>query len=87
MRPLSWFVAVILAVVFLAAAARELPPVASPPETTTVKTEPAYRGNTNTHKFHKRGCRYYDCTNCTAEFTTREDAIAAGYRPCGICRP
>lgn len=47
----------------------------------------AYRGNTNTHKFHKQSCRYFNCPNCTAKFATRQEAIEAGYRPCGICEP
>jgi hypothetical protein len=46
-----------------------------------------YHGNTNSHRFHQRSCRYFDCTNCTAKFTSREEAIAAGYRPCGTCKP
>jgi hypothetical protein len=44
-------------------------------------------GNTKSYKFHKKGCRYFTCTNCTARFNTREEAIAAGYRPCGTCDP
>ena len=46
-----------------------------------------YVGNTNTYKFHRMSCRYSGCKNCTAKFKTREEAIAAGYRPCGICEP
>jgi len=50
-------------------------------------TEPAYTGNTITKTFHKVGCRYFGCLTCTAKFQTREDAIAAGYKPCGSCKP
>ncbi|HUR81759.1 MAG TPA: Ada metal-binding domain-containing protein [Thermoanaerobaculia bacterium] len=46
-----------------------------------------YRGNTKTYKFHRATCRYYSCANCTARFKTREEAIAEGYRPCGVCDP
>ncbi|MBN2468032.1 MAG: Ada metal-binding domain-containing protein [Deltaproteobacteria bacterium] len=46
-----------------------------------------YHGNTKSHIFHKPSCRYYNCKDCTAEFTSREDAIAAGYRPCRVCNP
>jgi hypothetical protein len=68
---------------------------ASPPAPTQVEARapkipaPAaqYSGNTNTHKFHRKGCRYYSCPNCTAKFATREEAIRAGYRPCGTCDP
>jgi hypothetical protein len=47
----------------------------------------AYVGNTKSYKFHRNTCRHAGCTNCTARFATREEAIAAGYRPCGICEP
>lgn len=46
-----------------------------------------YRGNVNSKVFHRQGCRYYNCKNCTAEFMSREEAVEAGYRPCGVCRP
>jgi len=46
-----------------------------------------YHGNTNTLKFHEPSCRYYNCPHCTAVFKTRQDAIDAGYVPCGVCRP
>ncbi|HEX8155343.1 MAG TPA: hypothetical protein VF698_19575 [Thermoanaerobaculia bacterium] len=70
------------------------PPPPPPPTTPAIAAaavvpapEPAYAGNTNTHKFHRRSCRYFDCPNCTAKFKTREEAIEAGYRPCGTCSP
>lgn len=47
----------------------------------------AYFGNTQTHKFHRKSCRFASCRNCTAKFATRDEALAAGYRPCGICDP
>ena len=46
-----------------------------------------YHGNRRSKVFHKPGCRYYNCKNCTVEFETREEAIRAGYRPCKVCRP
>lgn len=46
-----------------------------------------YSGNTRSGVFHAAGCRYFDCRRCTARFSSREAAIQAGYRPCGICRP
>lgn len=51
------------------------------------KSTYSYAGNTNTKKFHKEGCRYFNCPNCTAKFRTRKDAIEAGYSPCGTCEP
>lgn len=44
-------------------------------------------GNTRSKVLHKAGCRHYMCRSCTAVFKTREEAIAAGYRPCRRCKP
>ncbi len=49
--------------------------------------EIVYHGNTNSMVFHQPSCKHYNCKNCTAVFKTREDAIKAGYRPCGGCKP
>lgn len=49
--------------------------------------ELVYHGNVKTKKFHMPGCRYYDCSNCTAIFHSAEDAIQAGYDPCRVCSP
>ena len=46
-----------------------------------------YHGNVNSHVFHKPGCSAYNCKNCTEIFKSREDALKAGYRPCGNCKP
>jgi micrococcal nuclease len=46
-----------------------------------------YSGNTNSGIFHSSGCRYFNCKNCTARFSSRDEAISAGYRPCKVCRP
>lgn len=47
----------------------------------------SFHGNVNSHKFHRSGCQHYNCKNCTAIFGSRAEAVAAGYSPCGICRP
>jgi hypothetical protein len=68
----------------------ELPsPVFPPPEPVPLPVAKPewYVGNTNTHKFHRSTCRYAGCKNCTARYATREEAVAAGFRPCGICDP
>ena len=51
------------------------------------KIESVYHGNTSSKKFHKPSCRYYNCKNCTAVFSSRQKAIAAGYEPCKVCNP
>jgi endonuclease YncB( thermonuclease family) len=52
-----------------------------------VKPDGVYHGNVNSKVFHKSSCMHYNCKNCTAGFNTRKEAIKAGYRPCGRCRP
>jgi len=47
----------------------------------------AYHGNFKSRVFHSSECENYNCKNCTVVFKTREDAIKAGYKPCGKCRP
>lgn len=47
----------------------------------------AYIGNTNSRKFHAAGCRHAGCKHCTAVFSSRSAAIAAGYVPCKVCNP
>ena len=47
----------------------------------------SYHGNVNSLKFHRPGCRVYNCKNCTADFASREEAISAGYVPCKLCNP
>jgi len=46
-----------------------------------------YHGNTRSMVFHQPACKHFNCKNCTAIFATREEAINAGYRPCGGCGP
>jgi micrococcal nuclease len=45
------------------------------------------RGNIKSKKFHQPSCRYFDCKNCTKAFPSRHEAIKAGYKACGVCKP
>ena len=42
-------------------------------------------GNTNSGVFHRPGCAFYEGKECTAKFLSREEAVAAGYKPCKLC--
>lgn len=53
----------------------------------SIQTDGPYHGNVNSRVFHRKGCRYYDCKNCTAVFQSREEALGAGFKPCGLCKP
>ncbi|SDU27477.1 thermonuclease family protein [Desulfobacula phenolica] len=46
-----------------------------------------YHGNISSRKFHRPGCKYYNCSKCTRVFNSRYQAISAGYEPCKICKP
>lgn len=46
-----------------------------------------FHGNVKSGVFHQPSCESYNCKNCSAVFGSREEAIAAGYKLCGKCRP
>ena len=46
-----------------------------------------YQGDIVKHVFHTSNCEEYDCNSCIAVFKGREQAIKAGYKPCGTCNP
>jgi micrococcal nuclease len=60
-----------------------------PPDSVNTDAIPAvlYHGNTRSRVFHQKGCEAYDCRNCTRHFKSREEALAAGFRPCKRCQP
>lgn len=47
----------------------------------------SYIGNKKTKKFHKSTCSYLPDKSNQITFDSREEAIAAGYDPCGHCHP
>ena len=62
------------------------------PNAQTNPTEPSaqpgyYIGNINTKKFHLPTCSGLPLEKNRTFFDSREDAINAGYDPCGICKP
>ena len=46
-----------------------------------------YHGNRRSKVFHAPWCQHYTCKNCTVIFNSRDDAVRAGYRPGGNCKP
>ncbi|MBU4575560.1 MAG: hypothetical protein KUA39_18040, partial [Desulfarculus sp.] len=85
-RGKAWATGLLLALLLcsLAAWAQTSAPAkdAQPQTVRVAQTETVYHGNVRSKKFHRPSCRYYDCKNCTARFTSREQAIQAGYVPC-----
>ncbi len=63
----------------------EAEPEPEPPDEPDGQVE--YRGNVKSLAFHQPGCRYYDGADCTAVFTSRDQALEAGYKPCKVCKP
>jgi len=49
----------------------------------------SYIGNSNTYKFHYSSCRYVGKMSESHKvwFSSRDEAIDAGYVPCKVCRP
>ena len=58
-------------------------------EGNTISPTTIYVLNTNSMKFHYPGCRYASKINPENYQTcsSREEAIALGYSPCGVCNP
>jgi hypothetical protein len=56
-------------------------------ETPSDRGSVVYHGNVKSKKFHTPSCRYYDCENCMAILHSKEEALGAGYLPCGMCNP
>ncbi len=47
----------------------------------------AFIGNTDSMVFHSPECKFATSKKCTASFATADEAVAAGYKPCGVCKP
>ena len=60
------------------------PPSISPPTATGSRN---YIGNINSLKFHYPSCRTLPAEHNQKFFDTREEAVYAGYDPCGNCTP
>lgn len=46
-----------------------------------------YIGNSNSMKFHKKSCSHLPDKDSQVYYTTREQAIKDGMKPCKICNP
>lgn len=58
------------------------------PELPAPVEQAEFVGNTNSRKFHRIGCRAaIGCSNCTAQFATREEALKNQFIPCRACNP
>ncbi len=44
-------------------------------------------GNTDSLVFHKPDCKFAQSKKCTQTFTSREQAMDQGYKPCKVCSP
>ena len=46
-----------------------------------------YIGNRNSQVFHLETCSSLPSEQNRVEFSSRSDAVAQGYKPCGTCKP
>ena len=58
-----------------------------PAQVSEPKSKIVYHGNVKSKVFHQPGCKHYECKNCTARFTSTDDAEKNGYKPCKFCSP
>lgn len=49
--------------------------------------EASYLGNPNSKKFHRPTCRTIKHPENFVAISSRDEAIADGYTPCGVCKP
>ncbi len=52
-----------------------------------IDTAGTYIGNSRSKKFHKPNCRSLPQENNSVYFSSRSEAVNAGYSPCGNCNP
>ena len=50
-------------------------------------TSASLYGNARSNVFHKPDCNIFNSITCTSLFNDSEEAVAAGYKPCKICKP
>lgn len=46
-----------------------------------------YIGNPNSKIFHRADCKFAEAKNSTVSFSTPEEAVKQGYKPCQKCLP
>lgn len=46
-----------------------------------------YLGNPKSMKFHRPGCRTIKHPERFVSLSSRDEAVASGYKPCGVCNP
>lgn len=44
-----------------------------------------YSGNIKSGKYHNSRCRYFNCPNCKAVFSSPQEAIGKGFVACKVC--
>jgi micrococcal nuclease len=73
--------------VFRSNKSQDAPNASDAPAKEEAATSDNYHGNVTSYIFHRSSCRYFRCKACTKIFSTREEAINAGFRPCKVCNP
>lgn len=58
-----------------------------PSDTASENTDGSYIANTSSGKFHRSTCGYLPDEGNRAYYSSREEAVSAGYTPCQRCNP
>jgi len=66
---------------------REMDVMRAAYQPTEEQAEMSYIGNRKSKKFHETSCRTLPKENNRTYFSSREEAVSAGYNPCGNCHP
>ena len=45
-----------------------------------------FRGNPATKVYHNSGCRHFNSKGASKVFSSPQEAVKAGYRPCKVCK-
>lgn len=53
----------------------------------SANVDATYLGNQKTMKFHNPGCRTIKHPERFVSLSSRDEAVASGYKPCGVCNP
>ena len=57
------------------------------PTSSTAKNEVRFIGNKNSKVFHNPSCKNLPAEKNQVPFSSRDEAVEAGYKPCGNCNP
>lgn len=67
--------------------AEEAPAAEPAEEAEEAAAKSSFIGNTDSMVFHTSNCKFSTSKKCTAFFNTAQEALEAGFKACGVCKP